>query len=199
MAIYQAELASQTSCACVMMGKCCSYSVFMPKKSVKNLCTSPYLPKPTRHYAKAANRSIYLAWGLSVLSTLLLITQSWLIAKIIAHWLTQSTTQSFTAEVFLQKFTLAYCLFITTPLTAFFQRPSRLNAGLKSTHALRMAVMEKLAQVGAARYQFGSDGSLTNSVIEQCDTLTGYEPSLFAASDRGDHAVIAIDRCCYAS
>ena len=146
----------------------------MPKKSVKNLHTSPIPAQALRHYAKAANRSIYLAWGLSVLSTLLLITQSWLIAKIIAHWLTQSTTQSFTTEVFLQSLPWLIACLLLRPLLHFFKDQVALKAGLKSTHALRMAVMEKLAQVGAARYQFGSDGSLTNSVIEQCDTLTGY-------------------------
>ena len=146
----------------------------MPKKSVKNLHTSPIPAQALRHYAKAANRSIYLAWGLSVLSTLLLITQSWLIAKIIAHWLTQSTTQSFTTEVFLQSLPWLIACLLLRPLLHFFKDQVALNAGLKSTHALRMAVMEKLAQVGAARYQFGSDGSLTNSVIERCDTLTGY-------------------------
>lgn len=127
-----------------------------------------------RDYAKTASLPIYLAWGLSVLSTMVLIGQSWLLANIIAHWLSQSRAQSFTSEVFLQCVPWLSACLVLRPLLHFFKDQIALTAGLKAATTLRTTVLQKLAQVGAARYHFGSDGSLANSVIEQCDTLTGY-------------------------
>ena len=127
-----------------------------------------------RHYAAMAKRPIYMAWGLSVVSTLVLIVQSWLIAVIFADWLTQITHHHPTTEVFFDYLPWLIACLLLRPLLHFCKDQLALDAGLQVASILRKTLVEKLAQVGAARDQYGSDGGLASMVIEQCDALTGY-------------------------
>ncbi|MBD3727390.1 MAG: thiol reductant ABC exporter subunit CydD, partial [Moraxella osloensis] len=127
-----------------------------------------------RHYANMAKRPIYMAWGLSVVSTLLLIVQSWLIAVIFADWLTQIAHHRPTTDVFFDYLPWLLGCLLLRPLLHFCKDQLALDAGLKVASILRKTLVEKLAQVGAARDQYGSDGGLASMVIEQCDALTGY-------------------------
>ena len=127
-----------------------------------------------RHYAAMAKRPIYIAWGLSVVSTLILILQSWLIAVIFADWLTQITHHRPATDVFFNYLPWLMGCLLLRPLLHFCKDQLALDAGLQVASILRKTLVEKLAQVGAARYQYGSDGGLASMVIEQCDALTGY-------------------------
>ena len=127
-----------------------------------------------RHYAAMAKRPIYMAWGLSVVSTLLLIVQSWLIAVIFADWLTQITHHRPATDVFFDYLPWLMGCLLLRPLLHFCKDQLALDAGLQVASILRKTLVEKLAQVGAARDQYGSDGGLASMVIEQCDALTGY-------------------------
>ena len=127
-----------------------------------------------RHYAAMAKRPIYMAWGLSVVSTLLLIVQSWLIAVIFADWLTQIAHHRLATDVFFDYLPWLLGCLLLRPLLHFCKDRLALDAGLQVASILRKTLVEKLAQVGAARDQYGSDGGLASMVIEQCDALTGY-------------------------
>ena len=127
-----------------------------------------------RHYAAMAKRPIYMAWGLSVVSTLLLIVQSWLIAVIFADWLTQIAHHRPATDLFFNYLPWLMGCLLLRPLLHFCKDQLALDAGLQVASILRKTLVEKLAQVGAARYQYGSDGGLASMVIEQCDALTGY-------------------------
>lgn len=127
-----------------------------------------------RHYAAMAKRPIYMAWGLSVVSTLVLIVQSWLIAVIFANWLTQIAHHRPATDVFFDYLPWLIGCLLLRPLLHFCKDQLALDAGLQVASILRKTLVEKLAQVGAARAQYGSDGGLASMVIEQCDALTGY-------------------------
>lgn len=127
-----------------------------------------------RHYAAMAKRPIYMAWGLSVVSTLVLIVQSWLIAVIFANWLTQIAHHRPATDVFFDYLPWLMGCLLLRPLLHFRKDQLALEAGLQVASILRKTLVEKLAQVGAARHQYGSDGGLASMVIEQCDALTGY-------------------------
>ncbi|TGP46645.1 Transport ATP-binding protein CydD [Enhydrobacter sp. 8BJ] len=127
-----------------------------------------------RQYANMAKRPIYMAWGLSVVSTLVLIVQSWLIAVIFANWLTQITHHCPATDVFFDYLPWLLGCLLLRPLLHFCKDQLALDAGLQVASILRKTLVEKLAQVGAARDQYGSDGGLASMVIEQCDALTGY-------------------------
>ena len=127
-----------------------------------------------RHYAAMAKRPIYMAWGLSVVSTLVLIVQSWLIAVIFADWLTQIAHHRPATDVFFDYLPWLMGCLLLRPLLHFCKDRLALDAGLQVASILRKTLVEKLAQVGAARHQYGSDGGLASMVIEQCDALTGY-------------------------
>ena len=127
-----------------------------------------------RHYAAMAKRPIYMAWGLSVVSTLVLIVQSWLIAVIFANWLTQIAHHRPATDVFFDYLPWLLGCLLLRPLLHFCKDQLALDAGLQVASILRKTLVEKLAQVGAARDQYGSDGGLASMVIEQCDALTGY-------------------------
>ena len=127
-----------------------------------------------RHYAAMAKRPIYMAWGLSVVSTLLLIVQSWLIAVIFADWLTQISQHRPATDVFFDYLPWLIGCLLLRPLLHFCKDQLALDAGLQVASILRKTLVEKLAQIGAARDQYGSDGGLASMVIEQCDALTGY-------------------------
>lgn len=127
-----------------------------------------------RHYAAMAKRPIYIAWGLSVVSTLILILQSWLIAVIFADWLTQISHHRPATDVFFDYLPWLIGCLLLRPLLHFCKDQLALDAGLQVASILRKTLVEKLAQVGAARDQYGSDGGLASMVIEQCDALTGY-------------------------
>ena len=127
-----------------------------------------------RHYAAMAKRPIYMAWGLSVVSTLVLIVQSWLIAVIFADWLTQITHHRPATDVFFDYLPWLMGCLLLRPLLHFCKDQLALDAGLQVASILRKTLVEKLAQVAAARDQYGSDGGLASMVIEQCDALTGY-------------------------
>nr|WP_309575398.1 thiol reductant ABC exporter subunit CydD [Moraxella osloensis] len=127
-----------------------------------------------RHYAAMAKRPIYMAWGLSVVSTLVLIVQSWLIAVIFANWLTQISHHRPATDVFFDYLPWLMGCLLLRPLLHFCKDQLALDAGLQVASILRKTLLEKLAQVGAARNQYGSDGGLASMVIEQCDALTGY-------------------------
>ncbi len=127
-----------------------------------------------RHYAAMAKRPIYMAWGMSVVSTLVFIVQSWLIAVIFANWLTQITHHRPATDVFFDYLPWLIGCLLLRPLLHFCKDQLALEAGLQVASILRKTLVEKLAQVGAARDQYGSDGGLASMVIEQCDALTGY-------------------------
>jgi len=106
--------------------------------------------------------------------TLVLIVQSWLIAVIFADWLTQIAHHRPATDVFFDYLPWLMGCLLLRPLLHFCKDQLALDAGLQVAGILRKTLVEKLAQVGAARYQYGSDGGLASMVIEQCDALTGY-------------------------
>ena len=128
-----------------------------------------------KHYAQTAKRLIYLAWGLSLLSVLVLVAQSWILATLLAHWLTQSLLGAPSDSDVFVRFApwLVVCLLLR-PVLHFFKDKLAFRAGLQAASTLRADILTKITWAGEARHHYGSDGSLASGVIEQADTLSAY-------------------------
>lgn len=137
--------------------------------------SSKALGQTLRRYSNSAKRPIYLAWLMSLLSTLLFIAQSWLLAKMFAHWLYAfAHEQAIDPSVFTNLLPWLIACLLLRPVFNFVKEKLAFNAGLQASKHLRQTVLSKIEQLGTARYQYGSDGSLASSVIEQADALQGY-------------------------
>ena len=137
--------------------------------------SSKALGQTLRRYSNSAKRPIHLAWLMSLLSTLLFIAQSWLLAKMFAHWLYAfAHEQAIDPSVFTNLLPWLIACLLLRPVFNFVKEKLAFNAGLQASKHLRQTVLSKIEQLGTARYQYGSDGSLASSVIEQADALQGY-------------------------
>ena len=125
--------------------------------------------------AEPVKRQTQLAWGLSVLMTILFIGQAWLLSKVFGDWLqAYFNHQAFDSGLLMQVLPwLALCLLLR-PLIGMVKDNIAVNAGLTAAATLRGQLLDKLAHIGAGRHQFGSDGSLTSQILSQSDAMVGY-------------------------
>ncbi len=116
-----------------------------------------------------------LAWLMSIFSTLIFVTQSWILATIFSQWLMQKFAgEPLSMETLWQwLFWLLGCFFLR-PIFTFIQQIIGAKASLKVRTNLRQRLLSALAELGMARQEFGSDGNLSSQVIEQTDALDGY-------------------------
>ncbi len=118
---------------------------------------------------------LQVAWLMSVLSTLVFVAQSWILATIFNQWLQQQFAgEPLSAEVLWQWLGwLLLCLFVR-PIFGVVQQLIGSKASLSVRSQLRQRLLSALAVLGMARQEFGSDGNLSSQVIEQTDALDGY-------------------------
>lgn len=128
-----------------------------------------------RQYSHTAKQHIYIAWVMSLVSLLLFIAQSWLLATLFSNWLnTFAHNQPLNSHILPQLLPWLIACLLLRPVFNFIKEKIGFQAGLLATEQLRTTVLAKLEQLGTVRHQYGSDGSLANSVIEQTEALQGY-------------------------
>lgn len=125
--------------------------------------------------AKPVKRQTLVALLLAVAMTLSFIAQSWLLATIFANWLTAFFAQQpiNTSLLITLLPWLLVCLLVR-PLLGMLKDNIAHQAGLQVASHVRQQLLDKLTAIGAGRYQFGSDGSLTSQILSQTDALVGY-------------------------
>lgn len=116
-----------------------------------------------------------IAWILMVISTLVFVFQAWILAHLFSQWLNQQFTgQPLDINVLWQWIGWLLACFILRPLLQYVRELISSKASLSVRADLRKRLMTALATLGAARSQFGSDGSISSQVIEQTDALDGF-------------------------
>lgn len=124
---------------------------------------------------KPVQPTLRLAWLLMLVSTLVFIAQAWILAAIFSEWLNnQFTSTPLNTNILWQWLPWLVACFAIRPLLQFMRENISNKASLKVRTKLRKRLLTSLATLGAARSQFGSDGSISSQVIEQTDALDGY-------------------------
>lgn len=125
--------------------------------------------------AKPVKRQTMTAWLLAVGMTLLFIAQAWLLAKLFGGWLTAYFQhQTLNPQQFTALLPCLLACLLLRPLLGMLKDDIAHTAGLQVADNVRQQLLDKLASIGAGRYQFGSDGSLTSQILSQTDALVGY-------------------------
>lgn len=128
-----------------------------------------------RDIAQPVKRQTTLALILATLMTLVFIAQSWLIAKIFGNWLTAFfANQPIDTHLLMSSLPWLLACLLVRPFLGMLKDNIAHRAGLQVAANVRQQLLGKLAAIGAARYQFGSDGSLTSQILSQTDALVGY-------------------------
>lgn len=128
-----------------------------------------------KQLVNTVSRSLNMAWLLTVLSTLVFVWQSWLLANLFSLWLTNyfnelplSTGINSTWFV-----SLALC-FILRPLLNLGRELISSRASLQVRSQLRQSLLSTMAILGPNLRHFGSDGSISSQIIDQTDALDGF-------------------------
>ncbi|MDO5769602.1 MAG: ABC transporter ATP-binding protein/permease [Psychrobacter sp.] len=123
----------------------------------------------------SVRRPLNLAWGLTVISSLLFIGQAWLLAKLFSTWLTNYFDKApLNHHVSIYWLIgLALC-FTLRPLLNSGRELISNRASLQVRSQLRAAMLTTMAKLGPNLRNFGSDGSLSSQMIDQTDALDGY-------------------------
>ena len=123
----------------------------------------------------SVKRSLNLAWLLTIISTLLLVWQAWLLASLFSTWLYNhfydlplSTNVSIYWLV-----GLAAC-FTTRPLINSGRELISSRASFTVRRKLRESLLSIMEKLGPNLRYFGSDGSLSSQIIDQTDALDGF-------------------------
>ena len=123
----------------------------------------------------SVKRSLNLAWLLTIISTLLLVWQAWLLASLFSTWLYNhfydlplSTNVSIYWLV-----GLAAC-FTTRPLLNSGRELISSRASFTVRRKLRESLLSIMEKLGPNLRYFGSDGSLSSQIIDQTDALDGF-------------------------
>ena len=130
-------------------------------------------------------KTLRLAWLMSVMNTVLLIGQMWLLAMLFSHLLTLQFDQpnpslqtvSYQAiQQHWQLWLMGACgvLCDSSMVWAHAEISSGFQASVKVRQSLRADLLMAMANLGTARHRFGSDGSLSSQIIEQTEALDGY-------------------------
>ena len=129
-------------------------------------------------------KTLRLAWLMSVMNTVLLIGQMWLLAMLFSHLLTlqfaqpNPSLQTVSYQAIQQHWQLwlmglAVC-FVTRPWFGLIRDKLGFQASVKVRQSLRADLLMAMANLGTARHRFGSDGSLSSQIIEQTEALDAY-------------------------
>lgn len=121
------------------------------------------------------SRSLSLAWGLTVISTLLFVWQSWLLASLFATWLNNYFNEvPLATGVSSYWFVGLLVCFLLRPLLNSARELISSRASLQVRSQLRESLLTTMAQLGPTLRNFGSDGSLSSQIIDQTDALDGF-------------------------
>lgn len=118
-----------------------------------------------------------LRWALTfaVLSALLFITQSWLLAQLFVGLLENSQSGAALSAAFDSTSAIALVLcFILRPTAQYLRERLSQTASLNARKALRTSLLGTLASLGPERQTLGADGALSTQLLEQVDALDGY-------------------------
>lgn len=125
--------------------------------------------------AQPVKRQTTAALLLAVMMTLLFITQSWILAKIFGQWLMAFFAhQSIEGQLVRHYLPWLLACLVLRPILGMVKDNIAHQAGLQVASQVRAQLLDKLTAIGSARYQFGSDGSLTSQILSQTDALVGY-------------------------
>lgn len=116
-----------------------------------------------------------LAWGLTVLSTLVLIAQAYLLANIFSHWLNNYFNYApLMKDVSSTWFIALIVCFITRPLLNMARELISMRASLSVRSELRQTLLGVMAILAPNLCYFGSNGAISSQVIDQTDALDGF-------------------------
>ena len=123
----------------------------------------------------SVRRPLSLAWGLTVISTLLFVWQSWLLASLFATWL-NNYFNHLPLSTGVSTYWLVGLLicFATRPLLNSGRELISSRASLQVRSQLRESLLTTMAKLGPNLRKFGSDGSLSSQIIDQTDALDGF-------------------------
>lgn len=120
-------------------------------------------------------RPLSLAWGLSILSSLLFVIQAWLLAKLFSSWLINYFDKVPLNDNVSMSWLLGLALcFALRPLLAMGRELISSRASMQVRSQLRASLLTTMAILGPSLRKFGSDGSLSSQIIDQTDALDGY-------------------------
>lgn len=123
----------------------------------------------------SVRRPLSLAWGLTVISTLLFVWQSWLLASLFATWLNNYFNHlPLSTGVSNYWFVGLLICFVTRPLLNSGRELISSRASLQVRSQLRESLLTTMAKLGPNLRKFGSDGSLSSQIIDQTDALDGF-------------------------
>lgn len=118
---------------------------------------------------------LMMAWGCTVIAALIFVAQSWLLAQLFAGWLQDAfANQPIQLEPLWHVLPWLFLCFIARPLLHEVRQWLGLKASLTVTQGLRQRLIARLASLGPAKNQYGSDGSLSSQILEQTDALQDY-------------------------
>lgn len=120
-------------------------------------------------------KPLQLALLLAITGSLLFIVQCYVLATLFANWLTALAQQQQPDSQLLLHYlpVLTLCL-LGRPLLQYGREQLSFAASQRVRASLRSRLLAKLAAAGSGKSQYGSDGSLSNLLLEQVDALDGF-------------------------
>lgn len=123
----------------------------------------------------SVQRPLNLAWGLTVISTLLFVWQAWLLAHLFSTWLNNYFDElPLSTNVSTYGFVGLLLCFMIRPLLNSGRELISSRASLQVRSQLRESLLSTMAKLGPNLRHFGSDGSLSSQIIDQTDALDGF-------------------------
>lgn len=114
------------------------------------------------------------ALGLAVLSTLLLVVQSGVLAALFGHWLQVWRIGLPVADMEVGWLPILFVCLLLRPLLQFGRERLCQRASWRARRELRELLLRRLAALGPVRCALGVDAQLASQVLEQVDALDGY-------------------------
>lgn len=123
---------------------------------------------------RGQRRLLSVALGLAVLSTVLFVLQSWVLAALFGHWLQAWHADLPVTGLVLNWLPMLLICLLLRPLLQFGRERLCQRASWRARHELRDVVLLRLAALGPARCALGADAQLVSQTLEQVDALDGY-------------------------
>lgn len=141
--------------------------------------TTTYL----KNLLKAHKLQVNLALFLAICSVLLFITQSALMASLLADWLNDISNNNTPSLALTWQILpwLAACLLLR-PILFLAKDQFLLRTSLRIRYQVRQTLLNAIVALGPTRHYFGSDGNLSAKIIEQVDELDGYISKYYVQS-----------------
>ncbi|MBU1310380.1 MAG: thiol reductant ABC exporter subunit CydD [Gammaproteobacteria bacterium] len=112
---------------------------------------------------------------LAILAAGLFILQAYLLSLIFADWLSAvATTSSPTMTLLTQWLPLLALCLLGRPLLQYGREQLCVSASQHVRSSLRQQLLQRIADAGPGKSRYGSDGSISTTLLEQTDALDGF-------------------------